>query len=113
MGKLRFASLAALFVCAAAAAAKLSPAQVLYSTNQLNGQDITLVGVVTSLKALVTPDGQPYQSFKLCDAGACITVFTRDNSTYTEGKEITVTGHFWAVRHEGYTTRYNEIILDD
>lgn len=116
MGNYRSASpslLAALLVCGSALAATLTPVQVLSNSNQLNGQKISVDGIVSSPKVLISPDGKHYQSFKLCDAGTCLAVFTRDKSTYTEGKEITVKGHFWAVRHEMYITRYNELVLDD
>jgi len=96
----------------ASAAANLVPSQVLGNTQQLNGQDISVIGVISFLKAGITPDGKPYQSFKLCDTNACLQVYTRDKSTYTEGKQVTVEGHFWAVRHEGATPHFNELVLD-
>jgi len=95
-----------------ASATNLYPSQVLANTQALNGQKISVIGVVSFLKAGLTPDGAPYQSFKLCDANACIQVYTRDKSTYTEGKQLTAEGYFWAVRHVGSTPHFNELVLD-
>lgn len=93
-------------------AADLTPSQVMYNTNQLSGQKVQVVGVVSSLKAQTSPDGKPYQSFKLCDANACLSVMTWEKTVYKEGAEITVSGHFWAVLHQGYRTFYNELNVD-
>ncbi len=105
-------SLALVAFSAAALATPLTPSQVLADTQALQGQLISITGVVSFLKAGTTPEGKPSQSFKLCDADACVQAYTLDTKTYTEGKQITVSGHFWAVKHVGYQVYYNEFDLD-
>lgn len=104
-----------LFALAASAsgvsAANLTPSQVLYNTNQLNGQKISVIGVVSSLKAGTSADGTSYQSFKLCDANACLSVVSTAKDTYTEGKQLTAEGVFWAVWHQGTVAHFNELVL--
>jgi len=105
--------LAFLLAAGAAAASTLSPSAVLAESNQLNGQKISVAGVITSLQAKTSADGKSYQTFRLCDATACLNVYTRDTGTYTPGAQYTASGRFWAVRHEGYKTRYNELVLPE
>lgn len=104
--------LAALLPCASAYAAKLSPSAVLYSANQYNGQEVKVVGIISHLKLNTTPDGKPYETFKICDGGACLDVYALGADTRTEGEEVTVTGHFWMFVQRGYKTFHNELDLD-
>lgn len=92
-------------------ASTLTPAQVFAATQQYNGQKISVQGTITNPKAGISQDGKPYQSFQLCDVNTCLNVYTRDTNTYTAGTQQTLTGHFWAVRHIGYKTHYNELVL--
>ena len=102
----------ALALCESASAADLTPSAVLYSANQYNGQEISVTGVVNGFKLNTTNDGKPYETFKLCDAGACLTVYALGSDARTEGKEITVSGHFWMFVQRGYLTYHNELDLD-
>lgn len=93
-------------------AATLTPGAVISGANQLNGQKISVTGIITDLMANTSSDGKQYRTFRLCDANACLSVYTRDTtSTFTPGAQLTASGRFWAVRHEGYKTRYNELVL--
>ncbi len=109
----RFASafLLAFAAVTAGAATNLTPSQVLYNANQLNGQKVSVTGVVSFLKAAVSPDGTPYQNFKLCDANACLSVASTTKDSYTEGKQITAQGVFWAVWHQGTIAHFNELVI--
>ena len=98
-------------VSAGSLASTLTPAQVLAATNQYNEQKISVQGTITNPMAGVSQDGKPYQTFQLCDGNACLNVYTRDTNSYTAGAPQTLTGRFWAVRHIGYKTRYNELVL--
>lgn len=98
---------------AASTASDILPSQVLANTQALNGQKISVTGVVSFLKAVVSPDGTPYQTFKLCDANACLSVVSTTKDTYTEGKQITAEGIFWAVWHQGSIARFNELVISD
>lgn len=102
-----------LALATAASAADLTPGQVLANTNQLNGQKVSVIGVVSSPKAATSPDGTAYQTFKLCDADACLSVVSTTKDSYTEGKQITAQGVFWAVWHQGAIARFNELVLSD
>jgi len=94
-------------------AADLTPSQVLANTQQLNGQNVSVTGVVSFLKAVTSPDGTAYQTFKLCDANACLSVASTTKDTYTEGKQITAQGVYWAVWHRGSIAHFNELVLAD
>ena len=104
--------LVALLAAGAAFAADLTPSQVFQGADQYNGMDISVTGIVSFLKSATEADGTPYQSFKLCDAYACLTVYTTDTNTYIEGKQLTAQGHFWRVKRVGYHVYYNEFDLD-
>ncbi len=111
----RFASLLLLVLFTlpgGALATNLTPSQVLANTQALQGQEISVIGVVTSLKSGIGDQGKAYQSFKLCDANACIQAHTLGTKTYTEGEQLTAVGHFWAVKHVGFHVYYNEFDLD-
>lgn len=103
---------AAFAVYDSTSAADLTPSAVLYSANQYNGKEISVTGVVSEFKLNTTNDGKPYENFKLCDAGACLTVYALGSDARTEGKEITVSGHFWMFVQRGYLTYHNELDLD-
>ncbi|HEV2111558.1 MAG TPA: hypothetical protein VGT99_09410 [Gammaproteobacteria bacterium] len=105
-------ALSATLLSTGASAADLTPSAVLYGANQYNGQEISVTGVVSQFKLNTGNDGKPYESFKLCDAGACLTVYALGSDTRTEGKEITVSGHFWMFVQRGYLTFHNELDLD-
>lgn len=106
------AALAAALVCATASAADLSPSAVLYSANQYNGQKVSVIGVITKLQLKNAGDGSPYESFSLCDANACLQVYALGKEARTEGKEVTLKGHFWMFVQRGYQTFHNELDLD-
>jgi len=105
-------ALAAILPCAGASAADLTPSAVLYAANQYNGQKVKVTGVITKFMLKTTSDGKPYESFRLCDANACLDVFAMGAETRTEGKEVTLTGHFWMFVQRGYLTSHNELDLD-
>lgn len=109
----RLLTLAALLVSVGAYAAPLTPAQVLYSANQYNGQPVKVEGIVTKLKVKTGDDGKAYQTFQLCDAGACLSVYATAKTVYTEGAEVKVKGHFWMTKIIGYHTYHNELDSDD
>lgn len=111
MSKFAPAFLLAWAVSAGVAATNLYPSQVLSNTQALNGQKISVIGVVSFLKAGSTNDGKPYQTFKLCDANACLSVVSTTKDTYTEGKQITAEGVFWAVWHRGTIAHFNELVI--
>ena len=114
MLKLRSAMLLTLILLPISSlATNLTPSQVLYNTQQLNGQSVNVIGVVTFLKAAVSPDGTAYQTFKLCDANACLSVVSTTKDTYTEGKQLTAAGVFWAVWHQGTIARFNELVISN
>ena len=103
----------ALLWMAASSATDITPSQVLANTQQLNGQKVSVTGVVSFLKAALSPDGTPYQTFKLCDANACLSVASTTKDSYTEGKQITAQGIFWAVWHQGTIAHFNELVISD
>lgn len=105
--------LAALLVSVSAYAAPLTPSQVLYSANQYNGQPVKVEGIVTKLQLKTTTTGIAYQTFQLCDAGACLSVNAKYNKDYAEGAEVKVKGYFWMTKIVGYKTYYNELDVDD
>src|SRR5579863_531863 len=88
-------ALAALALCDGASAADLTPSAVLSGANQYNGQDISVTGTITLLKTKTSNDGKPFVTFKLCDANACLDALAWGTSTYTEGAQLTASGHFW------------------
>jgi len=104
--------LSATMLWADASAADLTPSAVLYSANQYNGKEISVTGVISQFKLNTGNDGKPYESFKLCDAGACLTVYALGSDPRTEGEEISVSGHFWMFVQRGYLTYHNELDLD-
>ena len=105
-------ALAALLLSSAASAAALTPSAVLYSANQYNGQKVRVAGVVTLLQLKTTTDGKPYETFKLCDASACLQVYAMGADTRTEGEQVTLKGHFWMLVQRGYQTFHNELDID-
>jgi len=105
-------ALAAALVCGVAQAAALSPSAVLYAANQYNGQEIKVTGVITLFALKTTSDGSPYESFRLCDANACLQVYALGNDPRTEGAEVTLKGHFWMLVQRGYQTFHNELDID-
>src|SRR5579872_5316107 len=105
-------ALSATMLWTGASAADLAPSAVLYSANQYNGKEVSVTGVVSQFKLNTGNDGKPYESFKLCDAGACLTVYALGSDPRAEGKEISVSGHFWMFVQRGYLTYHNELDLD-
>jgi hypothetical protein len=105
-------SLAALLLSTAASAADLSPSTVLLNANQHNGQSIIVSGIVSHLAAKLAQDGTPYQTFKLCDANACLQVYALGTTAYTEGEQLSAKGHFWMFVQRGYQTFHNELDID-
>lgn len=103
--------LAASLPCAAYAA-NLTPSAVLYSANQYNQQEISVTGFITKFKLNTTTDGKPYETFRLCDDGACLDVYALGADARTEGAQVTVSGHFWMFIQRGYKTFHNELDLD-
>ena len=95
-----------------ASASDLTPSAVLYSANQYNGQQVQVTGVITNFALKTTDAGQPYESFKLCDANACLTVYALGDTPRIMDKPVTVTGHFWMFVQRGYLTFHNELDLD-
>lgn len=104
---------ALLLWAAASSATDITPSQVLANTQQLNGQKVSVTGVVSFLKAALSPDGTPYRTFKLCDGDVCLAVASNTKDNYTEGKQITVQGIFWAVWHQGAIARFNELVISN
>ena len=107
----RFLPLLLLALSAGVHATDITPSQVLANTQQLNGQKVGVTGVISFLKAAISPDGTAYQTFKLCDANACLSVASNTKDRYTEGKQITVQGIFWAVWHRGTVAHFNELVI--
>ena len=106
-------ALAALLLSSAASAlTAVTPSAVLYAANQYNGQKVKVTGIVTKFQLKQAGDGSPYESFKLCDANACLQVYALGSTAYTEGKEVTLKGHFWMLVQRGYQTFHNELDLD-
>lgn len=106
-------ALAALLVSSAAVAlTAVTPSAVFYSANQYNGQEVNVTGIVTKFQLKQAGDGSPYESFKLCDASACLQVYALGKTPYTEGAEVTLKGHFWMLVQRGYITYHNELDLD-
>ena len=105
-------ALAVMLPCTGALAANLTPSAVLYSANQYNQQEISVTGFITKFKLNTTPDGKPYETFRLCDDGACLDVYALGADKRTEGEQVTVSGHFWMFIQRGYKTFHNELDLD-
>lgn len=107
------AALAALPVSnAAIALTAVTPSAVLYAANQYNGQKVKITGIVTKFQLKQAGDGSYYESFKLCDASACLQVYALGKTPYTEGAEATLKGHFWMFVQRGYQTFHNELDID-
>lgn len=104
--------LATLALCAGASAADLTPSAVLIAANQYNGQEISVTGIISGVKIKPTANGATYQTFKLCDANACLDVVAPGTKTHTEGEQFTGSGHFWMFVQRGYYTNHNEFDLD-
>ena len=96
----------------AASASDLTPSAVLYSANQYHGQQVHVTGVITNLMLNTTTDGKPYETFKICDANACLQVYAMGDTPRITDKAVTVTGHFWMFIQRGYHTFHNELDLD-
>ncbi len=96
-----------------AAAANLSPSNVMSQPAQYNGQEITVSGTIEYLKATVSHRGNAYETFKLCDNKDCLNAFTWGTTLRNDGAQVTVSGHFWQVKHVGRYTFYNELDLDN
>ena len=102
---------------AAYALPTITPSAVMYSANQYNGQKVKVEGIISQLMAKVAQDGTPYQTFKLCDANACLQVYAMTTAggkptAYKEGAEVTLKGHFWMLVQRGYQTFHNELDID-
>lgn len=106
-------ALAALLVSVSAQAAPLTPSQVLYSANQYNGQPVKVEGIVTKLQTKTTTTGVTYETFQLCDSGACLSVNAKYNKDYAEGATVKVNGYFWMTKIVGYKTYHNELDSED
>ena len=78
---------AVMLPCTGALAANLTPSAVLYSANQYNQQEISVTGFITKFKLNTTPDGKPYETFKICDGGACLDVYALGADARTEGAQ--------------------------
>jgi len=102
-------ALAALLVSVSAYAAPLTPSQVLYSANQYNGQAVKVEGIITKLEVKTTNTGVAYETFNLCDAGACLSVNAKYNKDYAEGADVKIKGYFWMTKIVGYKTYHNEL----
>lgn len=100
---------AALAVSSAAYAAPLTPSQVLYSANRYNGQPVKVEGIVTRLQLKTTTTGVAYDTFDLCDVGACLSVNAKYNKDYIEGATVKIKGYFWMTKIVGYHTYHNEL----
>jgi len=111
--KSRLLTLAALLVAASAQAAPLTPSQVLYSADQYNGQPVKVEGIVTKLEIRTTTTGVTYETFQLCDAGACLSVNAKYNKDYAEGAAVKIKGYFWMTKIVGYHTYHNELDSED
>jgi cytochrome c-type biogenesis protein CcmE len=110
--KLLASMLAFMLVAGPASAAALSPSTVLLNANQHNGQKIIVSGIVTTFLIKQAPDGTFYETFKLCDANACLQVYALGDTPYTEGAQVSLKGHFWMFVQRGYLTFHNELDID-
>ena len=95
-----------------ALAADLSPSAVLKNPSQYDGQEITVAGTVSDFRTHVSHRGNAYETFKLCDAGACLSVFAWGTGPWDEGATISAKGRFWTVKREGRYVFYNELDLN-
>lgn len=96
----------------AAVASNLTPSAVLYGANQYNGQEVSVTGIISHLKLNTMTDGKPYETFTLCDANACLSVYALGATPHNDGDSLTASGHFWMFVQRGYLTFHNELDLD-
>lgn len=95
-----------------ALAADLSPSAVLKNPSQYDGQKITVTGTVSGFRTHVSHRGNAYETFKLCDASACLSVFAWGTDPRDEGATISASGKFWTVKREERYVFYNKLDLD-
>lgn len=112
MHKSAFVTLVALgaaFATSCAAAAAISPRQVLAHADQYNGTVISVTGTVDDFRDRVSRRGNAYETFELCGNTACLHVFAWGNAPHSDGDSVTLSGTFWTVKRVGRYTFYNEL----
>lgn len=113
MRKFAFVILAMLSMAYAASSCAadthLSPQQVLAHPGLYNGKAVSVTGTIQKFRDRVSHHGNAYETFELCDNNACLHVFAWGNVQRVDGNRDTLSGHFWAVKHVGSYTFYDEL----
>jgi len=92
-------------------AAELTVSQLLADPPAFDGHHVTVSGTAQSLRPESSRWGNEYETFQLCEQ-SCVSVFTVGHPQITEGKRVTVSGHFEADAAFGPFVLHDEIITD-
>ena len=91
-------------------AAETSVRAILENPGRYDGQEVTVTGKASEVKATISKRGNPYTTFRLTDAaGGPMTVYTRGHADVKTGDVVEVTGTFSQVKRVGRYTFYNQI----
>jgi cytochrome c-type biogenesis protein CcmE len=91
-------------------AADTSVKAILENPSRYDGQEVTVIGMASEVKATVSRRGNPYTTLRLTDAsGAAMTVYSQGHPNVKSGDAVQVTGTFQQVKQVGRYTFYNQI----
>lgn len=91
-------------------AAETTVKAILENPSRYDGQEVTVTGKASEVKATISRRGNPYTTFRLTDAsGGAMTVYSRGHPDVKSGDAVHVTGTFQRVKRVGQDTFYNQI----
>jgi hypothetical protein len=73
---------------------------------------VAVHGTAQFVRPKTSRKGNDYETFSLCEQ-VCVNVFTWGHPLVADGKRLTVSGTFAAVKHVGRYTFHNEIDADE
>jgi hypothetical protein len=110
--RLAFVVIAAVALSSSAvmtSAAEIGVCQLAANRVSFDHQNVSLQGVVISLKETTSRAGNDYTTFKLQDGGCDVNTFMWGHPTLTNGDRVHVDGVFETEHHQGRYTFYNEV----
>ena len=89
-----------------------SPSQILANPTEYDGKHLTVSGTVQHVVAKTSHKGNTYETFDLRD-NSCLKVFTWGHPGLQEGRSLSVSGTFDAVKRVGRYTFLDELDADE
>ena len=96
------------------AAEKVSVQEIIANPDRYDGQEVSIQGKATKIKAKTSKKGNEYTTFTLRDeSGKGMSIFTYGHLPIRDGQKVTVTGIYQKVKKVGKYTFYNEVEARD